>query len=65
MVEIKASADGFLRYMARSIAGTLLAVGRGEMDQQHIKRAIEQGDRSLAGATAPAYGLTLLSVRYE
>ncbi|MBA3569517.1 MAG: tRNA pseudouridine(38-40) synthase TruA [Pyrinomonadaceae bacterium] len=65
MVEIKASADGFLRYMVRSIAGTLLAVGRGEIDEQHIKRAIEQGDRSLAGATAPAYGLTLLSVRYE
>ena len=36
MVEIKASADGFLRYMVRSIAGTLLAVGRGEMDSmQH------------------------------
>jgi tRNA pseudouridine38-40 synthase len=65
MVEIKAIADGFLRYMVRSIAGTLLAVGRGEMDAKHIERAIEQGDRSLAGATAPACGLTLLSVRYE
>ena len=65
MVEIKASADGFLRYMVRSIAGTLLAVGRGEMNKQHIERAIEQGDRSLAGATAPACGLTLWSVRYE
>jgi tRNA pseudouridine38-40 synthase len=65
IVEIKASADGFLRYMVRSIAGTLLAAGRGEMNRQHIKRAIEQGDRSLAGATAPACGLTLLSVRYE
>ncbi len=65
VVEIRASADGFLRYMVRSIVGTLLAVGRGEMDQQHIVRAIEQGDRSLAGATAPACGLTLWSVRYE
>ncbi len=65
MVEIKASADGFLRYMVRSIVGTLLAVGRGEMKEKHIERAIEQGDRSLAGATAPACGLTLLSVRYE
>ena len=65
MIEIRASADGFLRYMVRSIAGTLLAVGRGEMDRKHIKRAIEHGERSLAGATAPACGLTLLSVRYE
>ena len=65
MVEITARADGFLRYMVRSIVGTLLAVGRGEIDQRHIKRAIDQGDRSLAGATAPACGLTLWSVRYE
>jgi tRNA pseudouridine38-40 synthase len=65
MVEISASANGFLRYMVRSIAGTMLAVGRGEMDQKDIERAIDQGDRSLAGATAPACGLTLWSVRYE
>jgi len=64
-VEISASADGFLRYMVRSIVGTLLAVGRREIGEQHIKRAIEQGDRSLAGATAPACGLTLWSVRYD
>jgi len=43
----------------------LLAVGRGELDGAIIKRAIDKGDRSLAGATAPACGLTLVSVRYE
>ncbi len=65
IVELKVSADGFLRYMVRSIAGTLLAVGRGEMDAKQIELAIAEGDRSLVGATAPASGLTLLSVRYE
>jgi tRNA pseudouridine38-40 synthase len=65
IVELTMSADGFLRYMVRSIAGTLLAVGRGEMDAELIKRSISEGERSLAGATAPACGLTLLSVRYE
>lgn len=65
IIEMTVSADGFLRYMVRSIAGTLLAVGRGEMDSEHVKRAITAGDRSLAGATAPACGLTLTSVRYE
>lgn len=64
-VEIKISADGFLRYMVRSIAGTLMAVGRGEMDSKLVARAINEGDRSLVAATAPACGLTLLSVRYE
>ncbi len=65
LIEIEVSADGFLRYMVRSIAGTLLAVGRGELDQTVIERALTLGDRSLAGPTAPACGLTLLSVRYN
>ena len=64
LVEFTISADGFLRYMVRSIAGTLLAAGRGEADEQLIERLIQEGDRSLAAATAPACGLTLLSVAY-
>lgn len=65
IVEITVSAEGFLRYMVRSIAGTLLAVGRGEMDSSTVARAINEGTRSLVAATAPAQGLTLVSVRYE
>ena len=65
MMEIRASAEGFLRYMVRSIAGTLLAVGRGEMDLESVARAIETGERSMVAATAPAHGLTLLSVQYD
>jgi tRNA pseudouridine38-40 synthase len=64
MVEITISAEGFLRYMVRSIVGTLLAAGRNEIDEPVIRQALETGDRSLAGATAPACGLTLLSVDY-
>ena len=64
MIEMIFSADGFLRYMVRSIAGTLMAAGRGEMSEVDIKHAIESGDRSLVAATAPACGLTLLSVEY-
>jgi len=64
MIEITMSADGFLRYMVRSIAGTLLAVGRGEMEADEVAGAIESGDRSSVGATAPACGLTLVSVAY-
>lgn len=65
IIEITVTADGFLRYMVRSIAGTLMAVGRGELDSELVRRAINEGDRSLVGATAPACGLTLMSVRYE
>lgn len=65
LIEIRASADGFLRYMVRAIAGTLLALGRGELDLDAIGDAIETGNRPLAAVTAPAHGLTLLSVRYQ
>jgi tRNA pseudouridine38-40 synthase len=64
LIEMSVSADGFLRYMVRSIAGTLMAVGRGEMTNENVARLIDEGDRSLAAATAPADGLTLLHVSY-
>jgi tRNA pseudouridine38-40 synthase len=65
LIEMSITANGFLRYMVRSIAGTLMAVGRGEMNQENVKCLIDGGDRSLAAATAPACGLTLVSVRYD
>jgi tRNA pseudouridine38-40 synthase len=64
VIEIRASADGFLRYMVRSLAGTLLAAGRGELDRSVVTQALATGDRAAAGATAPAKGLTLLMVAY-
>jgi tRNA pseudouridine38-40 synthase len=65
LIEIHASASGFLRYMVRLIAGCLLAVGRGEMSMEEVERAIQSGERSFAYATAPAHGLTLLRVQYD
>ena len=65
LIQIAVTADGFLRYMVRSIAGTLLAVGRGEIDEATVARAIREGDRELAGSTAPALGLTLKNVTYD
>lgn len=64
VIEMTASARGFLRYMVRSIAGTLVAAGREELGAEEIARAIETGDRTLVGATAPARGLTLVKVHY-
>ena len=65
LIEIHVSAEGFLRYMVRAIAGTLMALGRGELDTNAVREALETGVRPMAAVTAPACGLTLLSVRYE
>lgn len=65
LIEFRISADGFLRYMVRSIVGTILEVGRGEKDEETIQTAIIGGERNLAGATAPPQGLTLLKVYYD
>jgi tRNA pseudouridine38-40 synthase len=65
LIEMTASADGFLRYMVRSIVGTLLEIGRAEMDEATVERALSSGNRVLAGDTAPAKGLTLTHVSYN
>ena len=65
LIEIEASADGFLRYMVRSIVGALMAVARGEIERESVALAISSGKRPLAVVTAPACGLTLLRVRYD
>lgn len=61
---VVAVADGFLRYMVRTIVGTLIDVGRGHREAETVLTALEQRERRLAGPTAPAAGLTLLRVDY-
>ncbi len=56
--------DGFLYNMVRTIAGTLIDVGRGKLDEGACARALASGLRDDAGPTAPAAGLYLLSVQY-
>lgn len=65
LIEFRITGNGFLRYMVRSIVGTILEVGRNEKDFESIQTAIITGDRNLAGITAPAHGLTLVKVYYE
>ncbi len=57
-------ADAFLRHMVRSIVGTLLMVGRGEIDPPAVSAILRRGDRRLAGPTVPAHGLTLMEIAY-
>ncbi|MDG4476440.1 tRNA pseudouridine(38-40) synthase TruA [Thiovibrio frasassiensis] len=58
------SGDGFLRHMVRNIVGTLFAVGRGRLTPLDFQEIVAARDRSLAGPTAPAKGLTLKRVLY-
>lgn len=59
------AADGFLYNMVRTIAGTLMDVGRGKLPPECVERALASGDRDDAGHTAPARGLYFLSARYD
>lgn len=63
-VSIIVSADGFLRYMVRSIVGTLIEVGRGKRTAASVAATIQSRDRANAGPSAPANGLTLVCVDY-
>ncbi len=57
-------ADRFLRNMVRALVGTLIDVGRGKLSQEGFIRIIEGRNRNLAGFSAPAEGLSLVSVQY-
>ena len=63
-VLLETEGDGFLHTMVRSIAGTLVDVGRGRLPAGTVRRMLSTRQRRLAGATAPANGLTLVSVTY-
>jgi len=64
IITFTVTGEGFLRYMVRSMVGTLLAIGRGEIGSDTIRAALETKDRKLAGATAPPQGLALIKVFY-
>lgn len=54
--------DHFLFRMARNLVGTLAYVGCGKLKGNHIPSILKGKNRTRAGVTAPARGLTLKSV---
>lgn len=65
VVHLLLTGNGFLYNMVRIIAGTILEVGEGKRAPDEIARILAAKDRSLAGPTAPAHGLTLMEVGYD
>ena len=64
VVELELVAEGFLRGLARSIAGALAEVGRGRRPPEWVGEVLGARDRRRAAKTAPAGGLTLMEVIY-
>lgn len=56
-IRLTVTADGFLRYMVRRIAGSLIEIGRGKLPPDALWHE--------ARWTAPAKGLVLRDIRYR
>lgn len=65
IITIRVTGNGFLYNMVRIIAGTLIKVGNGDLSAEDIPSILEARDRSFAGPTAPAHGLTMIGLEYE
>jgi tRNA pseudouridine38-40 synthase len=65
MIRITMEADGFLRYMVRTIVGALVDVGRGKRSPEELAAILAAKDRRRAGLTAPPQGLYLKEVKYR
>ena len=61
---IRITGNGFLYNMVRIITGTLLEVGKGATAAEDIPQILAAKDRTKAGPTARAKGLTLVYIRY-
>lgn len=64
IIETSIEADGFLRYMVRTIMGVVVDVGLGKYPPEAVREILQARDRCRAGMTAPACGLFLKEVRY-
>ncbi len=65
MITVRVRGNGFLYNMVRIIVGTLLRVGSGRMEPEEIPEILAARDRSRAGETARAHGLTLVGIEYD
>jgi tRNA pseudouridine38-40 synthase len=63
-IDLRIRANAFLYRMARNAVGALVAVGRGEMTAEDVKRLLDAKDRTLLGPPAPPQGLYLEKVEY-
>jgi len=63
-LEVHVWGQAFLMNMVRIMVGTLVEVGLGRRSADSIDALLSEPDRTRAGMTAPACGLTLVEVRW-
>jgi tRNA pseudouridine38-40 synthase len=64
IIRIRVSGTGFLYNMVRILAGTLIEIGNGARTPEDMSRILAARTRSAAGPTAPAHGLTMISIDF-
>ena len=57
--------SGFLKHMVRMIVGTLIEVGKGNLDREALLARLQPGFADKSGPAVRACGLRLISVDYE
>lgn len=65
LIKIRVTGNGFLYNMVRILAGTLISVGIHEKEPEDMEDILAALDRTAAGPTAPACGLTMMGICYE
>jgi tRNA pseudouridine38-40 synthase len=64
LVEVRVTANAFLRRMVRSIVALLMEVGLGRLSPEAVVEVLNGAGRALHGRAEPARGLTLERVIY-
>ena len=64
LVYFQIEADAFLRGMVRAIIGTALKLQETPDQINQFQKILDAKDRSVAGPSAPAHGLSLIAVKY-
>lgn len=59
------SANRFLRNMVRAVVGTMIEIGQGKLEVEHLHEVIKSKDRSQAGKSVLSNGLFLVDVKYK
>ncbi len=65
LLQLRVTADGFLKQMVRNIVGLLVAIGQDKCAASDIAMILAAADRRKAPPTAPPQGLSLHKVYYE
>ena len=65
MIRISFYGSGFLRYMVRMMAATLIEIGREKINNSDIIEMLKAEDKNACGYNSPACGLYLMEVGYH